>query len=421
MRVLLLGGGGREHALGWKLAQSRSLDMLTSAPGNPGLAELGPVIGDLDVLDPAAVTRAATNERVDLVVVGPEAPLAAGVADELARHGIPVFGPSRAAARLESSKAYAKDVMVRAGVPTAAARAFTDIETVTAYIDASDGPYVVKADGLAAGKGVLVTEDPIAATAWARLCLDGHFGEAGRTVVIEDHVEGEEVSVFAICDGEQAIPLEPARDYKRLRDGDAGPNTGGMGCYSPVPDIAPGLVDWTMDSVVRPVLATLADEGIPYRGFLYVGLMISRDGPQVLEFNCRLGDPETQVLMPRLDDDLVDLLAAAAGGAMGDRTLSWRPGAAVDVVLAAPGYPESPQRGATITGLDRAARLPHVAVFHAGTRLVHETLVVSGGRVLNVVGTGPTLAEARQTAYAAVEEIQFEGRQMRTDIAEGNT
>lgn len=415
--ILLLGGGGREHALGWKLAQSRTVRSVISAPGNPGLAGIGPVIPDLDILDARAVADAAEARGIDLVVVGPEAPLAAGIADVLSERGILVFGPSRKGARLESSKAYAKDVMVRAGVPTAQAWTFTDLDAASAHIDSSDGPYVVKADGLAAGKGVLVTEDRIAATAWARLCLDGHFGEAGRTVVIEEHLSGEEVSVFAICDGERALPLEPARDYKRLLDGDQGPNTGGMGCYSPVPDIAPSLVSETMDTVVTPVLAELARDGVEYRGFLYVGLMLTEAGPQVLEFNCRLGDPETQALMPRLDEDLADLLTAAAMGELGMRSLRWTAEAAVDVVLAAPGYPESPAKGAVIEGVEAAAALPDVTVFHAGTSLTERGLEVAGGRVLNVVGTGQDLAAARAAAYAGAALIEFDGKQMRTDVA----
>jgi len=417
VRVLLIGGGGREHAIGWKLTQSSLLDGLISLPGNPGLASLGAVV-PADPTDPDEVLSVALANAVDLVVVGPEAPLAAGVVDVLADVGVPAFGPTSAGARLESSKAYAKDVMRRAGVPTAASRSFTDIAAAETHIDTHAAPYVVKADGLAAGKGVLVTPDADAAKAWARLCLAGGFGPAGETVVIEEHLDGREVSVFAICDGTTAVPLAPARDYKRLRDGDIGPNTGGMGSFSPVADLPADLVADTMKRVIAPVLATLHEEGVAYRGFLYVGLMLTEEGPQVLEFNCRLGDPETQVVLPRLEGDLVAILADAAGGTLADEPLRWRETAAVDVVLAAPGYPEAPETGAPIDGLDIIADRSDVLVFHAGTRLTHNGLVTAGGRVLNVVGVGPDVASARQTAYTAAEQIHFEGKHVRKDIGE---
>lgn len=416
MRVLLLGGGGREHAIGWKLTQSPRLDRLISLPGNPGLVELGAVVPTANMLDGDEVAAMALANDVDLVVVGPEAPLAAGVADALVAARVPVFGPSAAGARLESSKAYAKEVMARAGVATAASHTFRDIAAATAHLATADGPYVVKADGLAAGKGVLVTPDVDAATAWAQLCLSGGFGPAGETVVIEEHLEGREVSVFAVCDGSTAVALTPARDYKRLEDGDAGPNTGGMGSMSPVDDLAPDLVTDTMRNVVDPVLEVLESQGATYRGFLYVGLMLTADGPKVLEFNCRLGDPETQVVLPRLDDDLVDLLEAATAGELDDRSLDWAPTAAVDVVLAAPGYPEAPETGAPIEGIDELAGRNDVLVFHAGTRRTDEGLVTAGGRVLNVVGLGEDVAAARQAAYAAAEHIEFPGKQMRKDI-----
>lgn len=413
MRVLLLGGGGREHALGWKLAQSDHLTELVSAPGNPGLATLGRCLPRLDITDPAAVVEAA--EAADLVVVGPEAPLAAGVVDALEAKGIPAFGPTAAGARLEASKRYAKDVMLRSGVPTASAAAFTNAGEATAYLAAMTGPYVVKADGLAAGKGVLATDDLIAAQAWARLCLDGHFGDAGTTVLVEEYLEGREVSLFALCDGERALMLQPARDYKRLDDGDGGPNTGGMGCYSPVADLPPGLIDETRHTVIEPVLATLAGDGVTYRGFIYAGLMLGHDGINVLEFNCRMGDPETQAVLPRLDEDLLELVASP----LPDRELRWRDNAAVDVVLAAGGYPERPQTGASIHGLDDLAARPDVLVFHAGTnRGPDGSLQVAGGRVLNVVGLGDTVEEARAAAYDAASAIDFEGMQYRKDIAE---
>ena len=415
MRVLLLGSGGREHAIGWKLAQSPQLSELISAPGNPGLEQFGPVAPDVDIHDPAAVVELAVSRRSDLVVVGPEAPLAAGVVDALTDSGIPAAGPPAAAARLESSKAYAKEVMTRAGVPTAAGRAYTDADAAYDALGSSPGPYVVKADGLAAGKGVLVTEDRREARRWVALCLEGHFGAAGTTVVIEEFLAGPELSVIALCDGTTALALPPARDYKRLRDDDQGPNTGGMGCFSPV-DLPRNLVDDTIARVVGPVIAALSAEGVVYRGFLYAGLVLTAGGPKVLEFNCRLGDPETQVILPRLDEDLLELLMAAATGKLPDRPLREHDVAAVDVVLAAPGYPEDVQTGGAIAGLTRAEALEGVHVFHAGTRSTGDGVVTSGGRVLNVVGIGADRDTARDRAYGAATTIQFDGKQLRSDI-----
>lgn len=415
MRVLLLGSGGREHAIGWKLAQSNRLTKLISAPGNPGLADLGPTVS-IDITDGGAVVELARSEEIDLVVVGPEAPLAAGVADALDAAGISVFGPTREGAQLESSKAFAKAVMSAAGVPTASSATFTDAEEAVAYLASIDGPYVVKADGLAAGKGVLVTEDLLAAQGWARVCIDGKFGDAGEKVVVEQFLDGREVSVFAVCDGTGSVVLEPARDYKRLLDDDRGPNTGGMGCFSPPTDLPDDLLAWTQEQVIGPVLATMLARGIRYRGFLYVGLMLTAAGPMVLEFNCRLGDPETQVVLPRLESDLLVLLAGAASGSLPD-TLSWSDQTAVDVVLASEGYPESPVKGRAIQGVDAATALDDVLVFHAGTRSEEGSLVTSGGRVLNVVGVGADQATARKRAYEAASSITFDGKQFRSDIA----
>ncbi|MFQ5554758.1 MAG: phosphoribosylamine--glycine ligase [Acidimicrobiia bacterium] len=417
MKVLLLGGGGREHAIGWKLARSPLLECLIVAPGNPGLSDVAALVPDLDINDPEAVLHLALANSVDLVVVGPEAPLAAGVTDTLTGAGLAVCGPTRAGARLEASKKYAKDVMARAGVPTAAAEAFTGVDAACAHLEQTDGPYVVKADGLAAGKGVLVTDDLDAARRWARFCIEGGFGEAGRTVIVERHLDGHEVSVFAICDGTRAIALAPARDYKRLRDGDLGPNTGGMGCISPPPALETGLVESTMDRVIAPVLDVLSSDGVPYRGFLYAGLMVGSEGAVVLEFNCRLGDPETQALLPLLDSDLLPLLTQAAAGDLTTAGVEWRDATAVDVVLAAEGYPEQPQRGGWIKGTDTADALDDVHVFHAGTRRTPEGLVTAGGRVLNVVGIGADAARARARAYEGVATIHFDGMQFRTDIA----
>lgn len=415
MRVLLVGSGGREHALGWKLAHSPRVDEVMSIPGNPGLAALGPVVEGVAPDDAGAVAAIARMHGVDLVVVGPEGPLAAGLADAVGRLGIPVFGPSRAAARLEASKAFAKDVMRRAGVPTAEAWVFDDRAAAAAHVRGHPGPYVVKADGLAAGKGVLVTEDRDDALAWVDRCFDGGFGAAGATVVIEEYLDGPELSVFAVCDGEHAVILEPARDYKRLRDGDRGPNTGGMGSFSPV-ELPQGLIDRVVADVIDPLLRQMAEDGTPYRGFLYAGLALTADGPRVVEFNVRLGDPETQVVLPRLRTDLVEVMEAALGGSLAGLALEWLPVAAVNVVLAASGYPDSPRRGDVIHGADG---IDHDAmVFHAGTtRDGRGRLVTAGGRVLNVVGTGPDLAAARATAYAAVDRISWDGMQFRTDIA----
>ncbi len=417
MKVLLLGGGGREHALGWKLSKSPLLTSLISLPGNPGLAELGPVVDGISPSDAGAVAAFAGQQEIDLVVVGPEAPLAAGVVDALTRRGIRAFGPSRSAARLESSKSFAKGIMERAGVPTAGGGAFTDRQSAIDCLTEQPGPFVVKADGLAAGKGVLVTESHPEAVAWVDRCLGGEFGEAGNTVVIEDYLAGPEVSVFALCDGKDPIPLQPARDYKRLGDGDRGPNTGGMGCYSPVGDLPAGLVDWTIAHVMRPVLNQMETEGSPYQGFLYAGLVLTDRGPQVLEFNCRLGDPETQVVLPLLEHDLLAALDTCLDGRAQTLDLTWSTGAAVDVVLAAAGYPEDPVSGDPVTGIATAAEMPGVLVFQAGTIRHQGTLKTNGGRVLNVVGTGPTLSEARQRAYTAADVIRFKGKQFRSDIA----
>ncbi len=415
MRVLLLGGGAREHAIGLHLAPH--VGEVRAAPGNPGLAELGPCLPDLDITHPAAVADAATG--FDLVVVGPEAPLAAGVVDALTERGIPALGPTRAAARLETSKWFAKQVMAAAGVPTARAAAFREAGPALAHLRDAEPPYVVKADGLAAGKGVLVTDALADAEAWVHRCLDGGFGDAGRTVVIEDHLAGPEVSVFALCSGTSVAPLAPARDYKRLGDGDTGPNTGGMGAYSPVPDLPAGLVDHVVDEVMRPVLAELDARGTPYRGFLYAGLVLTDDGPQVLEFNCRLGDPEAQVVLPRLDADLPDLALAAARGAPVPPVLRWSPDSVVNVVLASPGYPEAPRRGLEIEGVKKAQDVPGVTVLHAGTRTADGALVTSGGRVLNVVARAPDIATARRRAYDAAALVEFAGKQFRTDIGGG--
>ncbi len=400
--------------MGWKLAQSPLLEELISCPGNPGLAGLGDVVDGVDPNDPGAVTALCTERSIDLVIVGPEAPLAAGVADSLLDAQIAVFGPTQAGARLESSKSFAKDVMAVAGIPTAASVTFTEREVAVAHLRQSDAPYVVKADGLAAGKGVLVTKSLAAAVTWVDDCFGGRFGEAGSTVVIEEYLEGDEISIFYVCAGGEALPLEPARDYKRLLDGDEGPNTGGMGCFSPVPDIDPGLIEWTTRSVALPTLRELTSRGISYTGFLYVGLMLTEEGPKVLEFNCRLGDPETEVLMPRITSDLLGVLSAAATRGLKGQSIAWSEQAAVDVVLASPGYPESPVTGDVISGL---GTFSNVIVFHSGTRETADGLVTAGGRVLNVVGLGENVGQARERSYDVAQRIHFSGKQFRSDIA----
>jgi len=398
VNVLLVGAGGREHALAWKIAQSPRLGELHAAPGNPGIAALGachPLRSD----DPEALLGLCREAGIDLVVVGPEAPLVAGLADHLRHAGIAVFGPSAAAARIEGSKSFAKDVMHAAGVPTAGTLA------------EAQAPCVVKADGLAAGKGVFVcrTEAEVAdALARAR--------SLGEAIVVEELLEGEEVSLFALCDGVDALPLAPAQDFKRLLDGDEGPNTGGMGSYSPVPDLTAKEAEQLVESVHRPVLRELAARGAPFQGLLYAGLMLTDGGPRVLEFNCRFGDPETQAILPRLEGDLLESLAAAAAGTLAGVELAAGPEAAVTVVLAAGGYPDKPETGVALEGIPDA-EAEGALVFHAGTALRGGSLVSSGGRVLNVTGIGASVAEARERAYRAVDRIELAGVQYRHDVA----
>ena len=413
MTVLLLGGGGREHAMGWSLARSGA--RVVSMPGNPGLASIGPTTGGSPA-DPLDVRDAVAAVGADYVLIGPEAPLAAGVADALRTAGVPVVGPGRSAARLESSKAFAKKVMESAGVATGGSAVFDRPGTAREHLAALPGPFVVKADGLAAGKGVLVSDDRSEAGSWIDRCFDGEFGRAGDHVVIEEFLEGPEVSVFALCDGLTAIPFGHARDHKRLADGDMGPNTGGMGCYSPIPDAPGGLIDDTMSQVVAPILQTMADWGTPFSGFLYTGLVLTADGPKVLEFNVRMGDPETQVVLPLLETPFHELMGRAASGDLSGADAVFSGEFAVDVVLAAHGYPASPRTGDPIAGLDRVVGIAGAAVFHAGTAREGDDVITVGGRVVNVVGTGPTLADARSKAYEAAAVIDFAGKQMRTDI-----
>jgi phosphoribosylamine---glycine ligase len=397
VKVLVLGSGGREHALAWKIAQSELLGELHAAPGNPGIAELARC-HPIRIDDVEGLLSLCRDHEIDLVVVGPEAPLVAGLADHLRRAGVAVFGPSAGAARIEGSKSFAKEVMRGAGVP------------IAAELDAAWAPCVVKADGLAAGKGVFVCRtqsEADEAVAKARAL--------GAAVVIEELLEGEEVSLFVLTNGVDAIPLAPAQDSKRLYDGDTGPNTGGMGSYSPTPFLRPEEVEELVDRVHRPVLAELAARGTPFVGLLYAGLMLTDDGPRVLEFNCRFGDPETQAILTRIEGDLLPALSGAAGGGFADTELVAGPAAAVTVVLAAAGYPDSPETGVEIRGLQEAADTGAL-VFHAGTAMRHGRLVSAGGRVLNVTALGDSIAQARERSYAAVEAIELPGAQFRRDI-----
>lgn len=414
--VLVVGSGAREHALVWALGQSPAVSELWAAPGNPGIASLARTV-DLPVTDVDGIADWAAERGIRLVVVGPEAPLALGLTDRLHDRGIAVFGPTRTAAELEWSKAFAKAFKVRHGIPTADFGVFSDAETALAFSRNASLPIVVKADGLAAGKGVLICQTLAETEAAIRAVLaDRAFGKAGDQVIIEEFLEGDELSVIALVDGERAAILPLARDYKRLADGDQGPNTGGMGSFAPVEDLPTGLLDTVRHTILEPVIAGLRAEDRPYCGALYAGLMLTADGPKVLEFNCRFGDPETQVILPLLDADLADLLLQCAEGRLELGDVPVRDGAAVCVVLAAEGYPERPRAGDRITGIGDA-EASGALVFHAGTALADGKLVTSGGRVLSVAATGADLAEATARAYAAAGAIAFPGKQYRRDIA----
>jgi phosphoribosylamine--glycine ligase len=414
--VLLVGGGGREHTLGWKIAQSPRLDRLIAAPGNPGLSRHAECIAIKDSAIDELVALAG-RERADLVVIGPELPLSLGLADRLREAGFAVFGPSQAAARLESSKAFSKDLMARYGIPTARFETFRDAAAARRFCRSLGAPLVVKTDGLAAGKGAIVCPTLDDADRAIRLCLeDGAFGEAGRTVVIEEFMEGEEASFFVVTDGTSALPFQAAQDHKTIFDGDRGPNTGGMGAYSPAPVMDAATEKRVMDEIVMPTVAAMAKEGAPYAGVLYVGLMVTRQGPRVVEFNCRFGDPECQAIVPRLEDDILPLLDAVARGRGLPASLRWRADSSVCVVLASHGYPGAPRLGDAISGLAAAAELPGVNVFHAATALRDGGLVTSGGRVLGVQALGADIRAAIARAYEAVDRIRFDGMQWRRDI-----
>ena len=416
MRALILGGGGREHALAWKLKRDDPTLELLAAPGNPGIGELARCVA-VSPTDVARVVELATNERVDLVIVGPEAALAAGVADALRAHGIPTFGPSAAAARLETSKRFAKEVMVDAGVPTARASHHRNVDSARRAVAELGAPVVIKATGLAAGKGVVVCETIAQAhTAIDRMLLDGSLGEAGSEILVEEFMTGEELSLFALTDSERFLTMLPAQDHKRLFAGDAGPNTGGMGAYAPVAIGTPSLVREAATRVIEPTLAAMRDRGCPFSGLLYAGLMITSDGPKVVEFNCRFGDPETQAILPLMRSSLLEPFTAIASGAGLDATgaLEWEARFAVTTVVASRGYPDSPMTGDPIT-------LPNpetnVIAFHAGTAQKSDgTLVTSGGRVLAVTGMAPSFAEAQRASSDFAAAVEFEGKQYRADI-----
>lgn len=410
MKVLVIGSGAREHALCHSLSLDPDVTALHCAPGNAGIAEVAE-LHQVDALDGAAVTALAQRLGADLVVVGPEAPLVAGVADAVREAGVPVFGPSKEAARLEGSKAFAKDVMAAAGVPTARSYVCATADEADAALKAFGAPYVVKDDGLAAGKGVVVTDDLETARAHAAAC---------ERVVVEEYLDGPEVSLFAVTDGETVVPLQPAQDFKRALDGDEGPNTGGMGAYSPLPWADPKLVDEVMETVLQPTVDEMRRRGTPFSGLLYAGLAITSRGVRVIEFNARFGDPETQVVLARLKTPLAGLLMAAATGNLAHlEPIRWSDDAAVTVVVASHNYPGTPRTGDPITGLDEVAAqdAPHAYVLHAGTRLEGDTVVSAGGRVLSVTATGKDLTEARDRAYRAVARIGLDGSQHRTDIA----
>jgi phosphoribosylamine--glycine ligase len=413
MNVLLIGSGGREHALAWAILASPLLTRLYCAPGNAGIAEIAECMA-LDVADHGAVVRFCQQSHIDLVVVGPEAPLVAGVADDLAAAGIKVFGPTKAAARLEGSKGFTKDFCAEHGIPTAAYARFHDMGAALAYLERQPLPIVVKADGLAAGKGVTVAETRDAAAAAVNACFSGELGGGG--VVIEECLTGEEASFFALVDGSHALPLASAQDHKRAFDGDRGPNTGGMGAYSPAPVVTPEIARRTMDEIIWPTVKGMAARGTPYKGVLYAGLMITDSGPRLIEYNVRFGDPEAQVLMLRLKSDLLSALLATADGVLNAFDVRWYDDAAIAVVMAANGYPGHYARGSEIRGLDAAQAVEGVEIFHAGTARDGGRLVAAGGRVLNVSARGKTLTEARERAYAAVARIDWPGGFCRSDI-----
>ncbi|MEO8650784.1 MAG: phosphoribosylamine--glycine ligase [Hyphomicrobiaceae bacterium] len=415
MNVLLIGSGGREHALAWALAASPLLTRLYCAPGNAGIAEVAECVA-IGVDDHAGVIAFAKTNAIGFVVVGPEQPLVAGLADDLAAAGIKVFGPSRAAAQLEGSKGFTKDLCREFAIPTGAYGRFADAAAAKTYLATQKLPIVIKADGLAAGKGVVIAESWDAAEAAVDACFEGTFGAAGAEIVIEEFLEGEEVSFFSLCDGAHVLPLATAQDHKRVGDGDTGPNTGGMGAYSPAPVMTPEMTRRTMDEIIRPTVAGMAKRGTPFKGVLFLGVMITPDGPKLYEYNARFGDPETQVLMMRLKSDLLAALLAPADGVLNTFDLRWSDEAALTVVMASNGYPADYRKGTDIRGLEAAAAVDGVEIFHAGTERRDGRLLAIGGRVLNVSARGRTVAEAQARAYAAIARIDWPDGFCRHDI-----
>ncbi len=417
MRILVVGGGGREHALCWTISASPLCTKLYCAPGNAGIAQVAECL-DVAAEDVAGLVALARREKIDFVVVGPEVPLAAGLADRLAEAGIKVFGPSAKAAQLESSKGFTKELCRRHGIPTGAYERFSDADKAVSYIKAQGAPIVIKADGLAAGKGVVVAETVEQAIEAARDMLSGNrFGAAGASIVVEEFLVGEEASFFALCDGEHALPLVGAQDHKRAFDGDKGPNTGGMGAYSPAPIFDDAMQKRTMDEIILPTVRAMAEAGTPFRGVLYAGLMITAQGPRIFEYNCRFGDPECQVLMMRLKSDILPALIASADGGLKHFDLRWSNDTALTVVMAAKGYPDAYRKGSEIRGLEAAGKVEGVQIFHAGTRADGNRVLANGGRVLNVTAMAPTVEEARTRAYRAVDLIDWPEGFCRRDIA----
>jgi phosphoribosylamine--glycine ligase len=415
MNILLIGSGGREHALAWKLAASPMLGQLYCAPGNPGIAEHAACL-DLDVSDHTAVIEFCKGKAIALVVIGPEAPLVAGLVDDLEKAGIAAFGPSAAAAQLEGSKGFTKDLCARMDIPTGAYQRFNNAPKAKRYIRERGAPIVVKADGLAAGKGVTVAMTVEEACDAVDDCFEGAFGDAGAEVVIEAFLDGEEASFFCLCDGKTALPFGTAQDHKRVGEGDTGPNTGGMGAYSPAPVMSDAVVARTMERIVNPALKGMAEQGMPFKGVLFVGLMIKDGEPSLIEFNVRFGDPECQVLMARLKDDILLLMKAAADGTLSSMSARWREETALCIVMATKGYPGTPPKGSVIAGLAEAAAQPGAMVFHAGTAMCGEEVVANGGRVLGIVASGDTATLAQQRAYQAVDRVNWPDGFCRRDI-----
>jgi phosphoribosylamine--glycine ligase len=415
MNILLLGSGGREHALAWKIAASPLTDRLYCAPGNAGIAQEAELV-PVDIADHKAVIAFCKDKKIDFVVVGPEAPLCAGIADDLEAAGFKTIGPSKTAAQLEGSKGFTKDLCRANKIPTAAYERFTDPKPAKDYLRRQQGRIVVKADGLAAGKGVIIPESAADAERAIDMMFDGGLGAAGAEVVIEEFMEGEEASFFALCDGDNAIALASAQDHKRVGDGDTGPNTGGMGAYSPAPVMTPEMTKRTMDEIILPTVRAMKAMGAPYRGVLFAGLMITKDGPKLIEYNVRFGDPETQVLMLRMMSDIVPALIAARDGQLKAFDLRWYPDAALTVVMAAKGYPGDYQRGTAIAGLGEAAKVEGVEIFHAGTKADGGKILANGGRVLNVSALGKSVSEAQARAYQAIDRIKWPEGFCRRDI-----